>query len=94
MPRASLTDCVRISGEGVKDEYSIGGIGIEFTKGFIRKPHMGNVIAVLCGEGTNLAELSITEVITITPGSRDRRRSSQGRLQSLRDEGRGQRLCG
>jgi hypothetical protein len=55
---------------------------------------MGNVIAVFCGEGANLAELSITEVITIAPRAGDRWRSAQRRLKGLRDEGRGQRLRG
>jgi len=57
---ASLTDGVRISGESVEYEHSVGRVGIELAKGFIRDPHMRDVIAVLCGEGPNLAKLAIT----------------------------------
>jgi hypothetical protein len=85
---------MRVAGEGVEDENGIGRVRIEFTKGFIRKAHMRNVIAVLSGERTDLAKRSVAEVITITPCSGDRWRSAQRCLKGLRDEGRGQRLRG
>jgi hypothetical protein len=84
---------VRVAGESVKDEDGVGCIGVEFTKGFIRDPHMRDVIAMLRAEWADLAKLSITEVITIAPGTTDRRCPAQRRLKSLRDKGRRQGLC-
>jgi glycerol-3-phosphate dehydrogenase len=78
-----------VTGEGVKHEYSIGRVSVEFAKGFIRDAHMRNVIAVLGGKWTNLAERSVAQVIAIAPRTGDGWRSAQRRLKSLRDEGRG-----
>jgi hypothetical protein len=50
---------------------------------------MRNVIPVLGGKWTNLAERSVAQVIAIAPRTGDGWRSAQRRLKSLRDEGRG-----
>jgi hypothetical protein len=89
-----LTDGVRVAGQGVKYENGVGRIRIELTEGFIRDAHMRNVIPVLGGKRTNLAEGAVAQVIAIAPRAGDRWRSTQRRLKGLRDEGRGKRLRG
>jgi hypothetical protein len=84
---------VRVTSESVKNENGVGCISVEFPKGFIRDPHMRDVIAMLCGEWAYLAKLSITEVITIAPCATDWWCPTQRRLESLRDEGRRQGFC-
>jgi hypothetical protein len=64
----------------VKNEDGVGGIGVEFSEGFIGDAHVRNVIVVFCGAGAHVAKLSLAQVITIAPGSSYRRSPAQRRL--------------